>query len=511
MNFHTLAIQEDCDLVRQRLAQQTRHQRILAQRVMRSRLPMILLLALGILASLIIGRIAFTSPLLVVLGIIACAVCIITLRHAGIALVVLTILTTEFIPKALSLKSMTIYPIILLTPLIIVYMLIQLAFRKRTYIWPSLAVTWPMIALIVLGIISNLAIQVVWTPGVPHTVSNNPLIFSEGVAIYLYALPVLVVMLTVALMTNAGHWLGRIMLLFRLLSVLSALFVLVDFARLHGNIYSFRFEEPSILWIRLPAVAMMLGVGAILSFTYLLYAHRWRERLLFAAETIIALIALGITLQNTWWLEAIVGIIVVSLIYSWRLFLLECVGGISLLFFLKGALNKLQSVKADDTNRLIIWQDMLRVWKLHPLLGLGPGNVWTYDQEYTHLPLLLRNFATTGLGVAHNGYLQVLVEMGPLGLLLFLAVLFTIGLASWRLFKRSHPQSERLDRILALASLGLLVGSMVGDFTSGAFFYLNGQIGGFNSLPSLLTNWMFFGLVFYKDQLWRRSWKTRGI
>src|SRR6266700_4156229 len=393
MNFHPLSIQEDSDLIRQRLAQQTRHQRILAQRVMRSRLPMILLLALGILASLIIGRIAFTSPLLVVLGIIAFAVCFITLRHAGIALVVLTILTTEFIPKVLSLKSLIIYPVILLTPLILVYMLILLAFRKRTYIWPSLAVIWPMIGLIVLGIISNVAIQIVWTPGVPHSVSGNPLIYSEGVGIYLYILPLLVVVLTVALLSEAEHWLGRIMLLFRLLSVLTALFVLIDFIRLHGNLYSFRFEEPNILWIDLQSLAMTLGLGSILSFTYLLYAQRWRERLLYTTETIIALVALSITLQNTWWLEAIVGIIVVSLIYSWRLFLLECVGGISLLFFLKGALNKLQSVKADDTNRLIIWQDMLRVWKLHPFLGVGPGNVWTYDQQYTQLPLLLRNFA----------------------------------------------------------------------------------------------------------------------
>jgi O-antigen ligase len=511
MNFNTLATQEDSELLGQRLAQQTRQQRILAQRAIRSRLPMMLLLALGILASLIVGRMAFSSPMMVVLGVVAFAGCLITLRYPGIALVVLAILTTEFIPQAATLKSLTIYPIILFTPFMLIYMLIQLAFRKRTYIWPSFAVIWPMIALILLSIISDLAIQVDWTPGIPYTVSGNPIIYSEVLSVYLYALPLLIVMLTVALMTDTGGWLGRIMLLFRMLSVVSAFCVLIDFARLHASLYTFRFNEPDILWMRLQAIAMVLGLGAILSFTYLLYARRWRERVLFAAETIVSLIALGITLQNTWWLEAIFGIAVVSLIYSWRLFLVECVGGVGSLLFFKGSLNKLLSVKSDDTNRLVIWQDMLRIWKLHPWLGIGPGNVWTYDQVYTQLPLLLRNFATTGLGLAHNGYLQALVEMGPLGLLLLLAVLFTIGLASWRLLRRSQRQTERLECILGLASLGILVGSAVGDFTSGAFFYLNGQIGGFNSLPSLLTNWVFFGLVLYKDQVWRKSLKTRGI
>ncbi|HYL42703.1 MAG TPA: hypothetical protein VEU97_04900, partial [Ktedonobacteraceae bacterium] len=57
---------------------------------------------------------------------------------------------------------------------------------------------------------------------------------------------------------------------------------------------------------------------------------------------------------------------------------------------------------------------------------------------------------------------------------------------------------------LGLAALGLICGSVVADYTSGFFFLPPRQLGGFNDLPQVVTAWILWGCVIYKDQLWRK-------
>src|SRR2546428_10058674 len=147
----------------------------------------------------------------------------------------------------------------------------------------------------------------------------------------------------------------------------------------------------------------------------------------------------------------------------------------------KSEISKLQQVKSADSYRIIIWQDALRVWSKQRLLGVGPGNFWAYDQRFTQLPLYLRNFNKTGLGVAHNGFLQILGELGPIGLCFYLSFIVVIIVVSIRMFRRSKVQKittsknrlrwldlhfyveseQRYDRMLALVSLGLICGSTI--------------------------------------------------
>jgi len=198
-----------------------------------------------------------------------------------------------------------------------------------------------------------------------------------------------------------------------------------------------------------------------------------------------------------------------------------------LLPVVKSEFSKLQQVKSADSFRLIIWQDALRVWSKQPLIGVGPGNFWAYDQRFTQLPFYLRDFNKTGLGVAHNGFLQVLGELGPIGLFFYLSFIAVIIVVSVRMFRRSRVQKittgknvlrwldlhyyveseQRLDRMLALVALGLICGSAVGDFFAGSFFLQPRQIGGFNDLPQVLTSWLIWGCVLYKDQIWRMARK----
>ena len=164
------------------------------------------------------------------------------------------------------------------------------------------------------------------------------------------------------------------------------------------------------------------------------------------------------------------------------------------------------------------------MWSKQFLLGVGPGNFWAYDVRFTQLPKYLREFNKTGLGVSHNGYLQMLAEVGPLGLLCyvsFIAVMVVIavqlyrrsrapvkplrGFFGWLGFQLSVESEKRSGRILALIGLGLVCGSAIGDITSGAFFLQPRQFGSSGGLPQVMTSWIVWGCVMYKDQLWRTA------
>lgn len=76
-----------------------------------------------------------------------------------------------------------------------------------------------------------------------------------------------------------------------------------------------------------------------------------------------------------------------------------------------------------DQGHLLIWRDTLRMWKDHPVLGVGPGafhvNFPTYAQED------LKSKWPTGACIvneAHNEYLQTLAETGLVGLIPFLLI-----------------------------------------------------------------------------------------
>jgi O-antigen ligase len=275
--------------------------------------------------------------------------------------------------------------------------------------------------------------------------------------------------------------------------------------------------------MNLRALAQLLALGSMLAYARFLYATSWRNRLMYFLALACCLGGVYLTLENSWWLEIGLALLVMTVAYSRRFFVYCCLAMLPLLPLVKSELSKLQQVKSADSFRLIIWQDALRVWSKQPLLGVGPGNFWVYDQRFTQLPYYLRDFNKTGLGVAHNGFLQILGELGPMGLCFYLSFIVGIIFVSLRMFRRStvkklttgrnpfkwldlylYADSKlRRDRMLALVSLGLICGSAVGDFFAGSFFLQPRQIGGFNDMPQVLTSWIIWGLVLYKDQLWR--------
>lgn len=448
--------------------------------------------------------------------------------HFGVFLTV--VLATPFFQFALAIKSLNLYPSIPLVIVLFFTAMILVAFRVRKPIFPSFWVMWPLFALLLLAIISNIMVQLTWTHTVPHKVGNELVIYDEVLGVCMFFVPIALIVTACVAVTKREHWIEYMQRGLLVLGLLGAAVVTYEFRRIGADIYTFRYTEPKILWMSLRALATLLALCSMIGYARFLYASSWKWRLIYAGMTVWYLASVYFTLENSWWLEVAVGMLVITVVYSRRLLLTFGLLVLPLAPLIKAELAKLQQVKSVDSLRFVIWQDALRVWSKQPILGVGPGNFWAYDQRFTHLPVLLANFNKTGLGVAHNGYLQTLGEMGPLGLLVQVSLICIIILACFRLYRRStgklsaqsstkgldktlaklgltlfNENEHRKDAILGLAALGLICGAAVADFTSGFFFLPPRQLGGFNDLPQVLIAWLLWGFVMYKDQVWRKT------
>ena len=123
-----------------------------------------------------------------------------------------------------------------------------------------------------------------------------------------------------------------------------------------------------------------------------------------------------------------------------------------------------QHVDRSGTGRTSIWAVGVRAFKAHPLQGSGYGNYQTVSPRYllTEPGLVESRFILHPL-VAHNTYLQSLVEVGILGSILFFAppagALVAFLLAARRFGRSGNEELELYARTGFAALVGVLVAS----------------------------------------------------
>ena len=467
----------------------------------------ILIILFGILVAVEIGPLLLSFPKEFVGGAAALVIIFWVVRRLEFALIVFALCSTVIVPKLLSLKSIDIYPAHLLIFLILLAIMVRGAFHTRAqkFTLPSFWAIWPQYGLIALAIISEIMIQVTWVTLVPHRLNTTPLIYSELLGIVMYAFPLFTIIITTACLSVNENLVQTIQKTYLIAGALAAAVIIFEFKRIGADIYSFRYTEPVIIFMSLRGLAQLMGLCSIIAYVRLLTARCWKRRILFAILLFIYLACVYFTLENSWWVEVAVAFAVITAIYSKRLLVTIGVCCLPLLPLLKNELAKLQTTKSADAYRIIIWHDSIRLWLKRPVLGVGPGNFWPYDQVFTQLPVLLRNFDNTGLGVAHNGTLQTLGELGPLGVVFLYSTVVVIFVLAFRMYRRCKGPERRNDRILALICMGLVMGSIAGDFFAGSFFLPPRQIGSFQDLPQVLSTWVIFGCLFYRDKIWRQK------
>lgn len=114
------------------------------------------------------------------------------------------------------------------------------------------------------------------------------------------------------------------------------------------------------------------------------------------------------------------------------------------------------------TGRTDIWTVGSRMASAHPITGVGAGNFQVSSIHYLLQPGSLPNdeYIADSPAVAHNMYLEVLAELGVVGLILFLAIIiFSLGcsLAALSRFRAlGRHRMETMTTAIAVSLIGLL-------------------------------------------------------
>ena len=107
------------------------------------------------------------------------------------------------------------------------------------------------------------------------------------------------------------------------------------------------------------------------------------------------------------------------------------------------------------SGRLATWQGAAKVIASHPILGVGAGNFPYFAIDYSDVVVRHAARKGEGSGVAHNMLLGVGAELGLVGLILFLGILFFAFKLALSLSRRSLLGAGVLLGLLAYTIMGM--------------------------------------------------------
>jgi O-antigen ligase len=182
------------------------------------------------------------------------------------------------------------------------------------------------------------------------------------------------------------------------------------------------------------------------------------------------------------WVPALATLVVIFLLRWPRLIFLLGLMSLPLLPLLLGEI--MAEEEYSYATRIEAWIIILEIIKENPILGVGPANYYWYT------PL----FPIRGYYVefnSHSQYLDILAQIGLVGLLAYLWFLIQMGLLGLRLLKEVPAGFPRAFIYSALGGLvGTIVSGALGDWIL-PFVYNVGFIG----MRSSLIGWVFLGII----------------
>lgn len=129
-----------------------------------------------------------------------------------------------------------------------------------------------------------------------------------------------------------------------------------------------------------------------------------------------------------------------------------------------GTLSRITDFSGGSSGRNDIWSVAMLVFEQHPVIGVGANNFSIVEPNYVldiHNATRVQYIAEQPLLFpAHNSYLQMLADVGVIGLVVYLAAIIACLRAGWlasRLFDRKgHPAHAQLARSLLMGAIGFL-------------------------------------------------------
>jgi O-antigen ligase len=263
---------------------------------------------------------------------------------------------------------------------------------------------------------------------------------------------------------------------------------LVDDGRLRGGLDDPNYLAAGIVPSLALAAGLFSGIRSALG------------RFALAAACIALVIGLGATESRGGLIAAFVAILTgVIIAKRGRVFVvafLVIIIGVGCVWFASDpAAYKRVTHTADKGNgRSSLWIVGGRIWKDHPIIGVGLDNYRAYAPRYVGSAGLLTfvDFIAERPHVVHNVYLQTMVEVGLVGLALFLTILITslaqAMRAARRFERRGDHEASALSRSVFVALLSALIAS---------FFLSNG------------SGFQIWTLLSFGPILWRYAERTK--
>ena len=135
---------------------------------------------------------------------------------------------------------------------------------------------------------------------------------------------------------------------------------------------------------------------------------------------------------------------------NWRLFVIFVYGSVSVVLFIAAALivdsTDVFALIGRDmsfTGRLPLWEMSLQAARVHPLLGYGYNGFWTDDSRAVQYIWAMITWKAPS---AHNGYLDIVLQIGLIGLVV-------TGSISWTARALNRSNEDRLLQVQAMVEM----------------------------------------------------------
>jgi O-antigen ligase len=370
--------------------------------------------------------------------------------------------------------------VLLLVLLIGLWLLGMILGQREIRSAPSRTV-WPLLALIAATILAFGVGQLPWFP----IVSSAPLDAQiGGLAIFVLAAGAF---LLVAHQVRDLRWLQRMTWVFLGLGSLRiAGWLVPGVGRYLGLLFQPGAYSNSMFWTWLIALA----------FSQALYNRklhlRWRLAL---GVLVVATMFVAIALNRDWksgYLPPLVAIAAIVGFRDWRLGLL--VGLAAIVPAMNIGADAIATDVYSYSTRLDAWKIVLGMVKINPVTGLGPANYSWYTPLFP-----IRGYAIQFN--SHNQYVDIVAQIGLLGLACFLWFAWEAGWLGWKLRRRASPG-------FAQAYVYGALGGGVATLASGVLvdwflpYVYNVGLGGFRG--SMLA-WLFMGGLVSIEYMVRRE------
>ncbi|GAP10788.1 lipid A core - O-antigen ligase [Bellilinea caldifistulae] len=348
--------------------------------------------------------------------------------------------------------------------------------QKQIRLLPA-AVIKPSIVLIIVAIIAFLFGQLPWYPG------RSASLFSQLGGLSLFILLTLTLIVTIHRLTDL-KWLQATVWVFIILGGIYNFAFLIPPFRPYVNRFFQRAVLDSLFWLWL----LVLTFGQ----AYLNHGLSPKLRILLGFSAIAILYNLFI-MKQSWtsgWFPALVAVFFVVLFTRPKL-TIPLIGLGGLLFLISSQFTNDLIMGGDNeyslVTRLEAWKILGEIIKANPIFGLGPSNYYFFTPFYRIL----------GYSVSfnsHNNYIDIVAQIGLLGLAAYFWLIFEIFSSGWR--ARKLIENQNFEYAFVYSALGgvggVLAAGMFGDWVI-PFVYNVGMEG----FRASVLGWVFMGALVF--------------